>query len=433
MYLSRSEGLRYATCATLYFAQGIPKGLLNIATPAWLASQGMSASAIASYLAIIALPWVFKLTTGPLMDRFQFPAMGLRRPWVLGAQLGMTLSLCGLVLIDDPIQEIAALTALAALIQAFAATQDVAVDGMAISLVPESQHGRINAFMSFGKAIGWAGAAAVSGVMLTTVGLALTALLAAAVSAMIFGAFLLVRERAGERRLPWSEGEHRGHISAPESISSLIGSLNQVLWSKVSLIVFLILLFYGLVNGYGDALMPIAAVKLFGFTTAEWSNLVATMGLLGAFLALGLGPSIDRFGIKRMSIFTIAVVFIHALILAQTEQFWVNETYVLIMLSIWVLLDPVAMVCVIAIAMSICTKRVSATQFAVYMSAANLGVSLGSKLFGIVSETTDYADSYLLMALLILFVLGILALFNKPNKPEPELETEKERTESSDL
>jgi len=154
---------------------------------------------------------------------------------------------------------------------------------------------------------------------------------------------------------------------------------------------------------------------------------------LGAFLALGLGPSIDRFGIKRMSIFTIAVVFIHALILAQTEQFWVNETYVLIMLSIWVLLDPVAMVCVIAIAMSICTKRVSATQFAVYMSAANLGVSLGSKLFGIVSETTDYADSYLLMALLILFVLGILALFNKPNKPEPELETEKERTESSDL
>ena len=56
MYLSRSEALRYTSCASLYFAQGIPKGLLNIAMPAWLASQGMRASEIASYLAIVALP-----------------------------------------------------------------------------------------------------------------------------------------------------------------------------------------------------------------------------------------------------------------------------------------------------------------------------------------------------------------------------------------
>ena len=65
--------------------------------------------------------------------------------------------------------------------------------------------------------------------------------------------------------------------------------------------------------------------------------------------------------------------------------------------------------------MSICTKRVSATQFAVYMSAANLGLSLGAKLFGIVSETVDYADSYLLLALLVGFMLGILILFSKPS------------------
>lgn len=414
MYLSRSEALRYGSCAMLYFAQGIPKGLLNIAMPAWLASQGMRASEIASYLAIIALPWVFKLTTGPLMDRFQFPAMGLRRPWILGAQLGMTLALCGLVVVDNPMQQMWTLTILAMLVQVFAATQDVAVDGMAIDLVPESQHGRINAFMSFGKAIGWSGAAAVSGVMLTSLGLGTTAVLAASVSVFIFVVFLMIREREGERRLPWSKGEHLGLIPEPASIAALISSLNQVLWSRISLIVFLILFFHGLVNGYGDALMPIAAVQLFGMTTAQWSNLVASMGLIGAFVALGIGPFIDRFGIKQMSMITTGVVFLHALVLAQTEHLWTDENYVLAMLAIWVLLDPVAMVCVIAIAMSICTKRVSATQFAVYMSAANLGLSLGSTLFGIVSETVDYAESYLLLALLVAFMLGILILFNKP-------------------
>ena len=54
----------------------------------WLASQGVGAGDIGSYLAVIVLPWAFKLITGPLMDRFEFLPMGRRRPWVIGAQLG---------------------------------------------------------------------------------------------------------------------------------------------------------------------------------------------------------------------------------------------------------------------------------------------------------------------------------------------------------
>ncbi len=414
LILSLNSRLRFVTGAGLYFAQGIPKGLLNIAMPAWLASQGLSAGEVASYLAIVALPWVFKLVTGPFMDRYQFPAMGLRRPWILSAQLGMAISFCALVSIEDPLQQIGLLTILAALIQAFAATQDVATDGMAIDLVPEEEHGRINASMSFGKALGWASSAAVSGVLLTQFGLGISALVAAGVSIIMFFCFLFVLEREGERRLPWSKGEHAEEIPKVPAISTLIRSLNEVLWTKISLVVFLILFFHGLVNGYGDALMPIAAINLFGFSTETWSNLVATMGLLGAVLALSIGPFIDRFGIKQMSLITTIVIFLHAILLAQTEHLWVNEDYVIVMLALWVLLDPVAMVCVIAIGMSICTKRVSATQFAVYMSAANLGLSIGSKMFGVVSEHVDYSDSYFLLAVLILFMLGILLLFNKP-------------------
>ena len=55
-YLSSNSRLRYASSAMLYFAQGLPYGLLSIAIPAWLASRGLEAGAIASYLAIIILP-----------------------------------------------------------------------------------------------------------------------------------------------------------------------------------------------------------------------------------------------------------------------------------------------------------------------------------------------------------------------------------------
>ena len=97
LILIHSPRVRYATGSLMYFAQGIPHGLLGIALPAWLASQGASASDIGSYLAVIALPWAFKLLSGPLMDRFQYLPMGRRRPWVLGAQLGMTLSFFALM------------------------------------------------------------------------------------------------------------------------------------------------------------------------------------------------------------------------------------------------------------------------------------------------------------------------------------------------
>ena len=412
--MSQSARTRFAVATLLYFAQGIPKGLLQIAMPAWLASQGLSAYAIASYLALVILPWVFKLLTGPLMDRYQYPAMGLRRPWILGAQLGMALSLCLLTSVDDPVNQMGLLTAIAVFVNVFAATQDVAVDGMAIDLVPETEQGRINAFMSCGKAVGWAASAALSGVMLGTVGLGTTALLGAGVSFVVFLLFLGVRERDGERFLPWTSGKSVAPIQNDRSLLSVIRSLNGVLWTRSSIVIFLVLFFYGLISGYGDALMPIAAIQLFQFTPEQWSGLVASMGLIGAFLALGIGPLIDRFGVKSISILALGLVGAHAMLLALTEFLWVNELYVQIMLSLWVLLDPAVMVCMIAIAMSICSRGISATQFAVYMSAANLGASSGSKLYGIVSEQIGFVQSYFLLAGLLVFTLCILIMFRRP-------------------
>jgi hypothetical protein len=41
-FMSTSARTRYFTGALAYFAQGIPKGLLHIALPAWLASEGVA-------------------------------------------------------------------------------------------------------------------------------------------------------------------------------------------------------------------------------------------------------------------------------------------------------------------------------------------------------------------------------------------------------
>jgi PAT family beta-lactamase induction signal transducer AmpG len=302
-----SPRVRYLTGAMMYFAQGIPQGLLGIAIPAWLVSQGVSAGDIGSYLAVIVLPWVFKLLTGPLMDRFEFAPMGRRRPWVLGAQLGLSVALLALMLVDDPVGQIGLLMMIGVLVNIFAATQDVAVDGMSIDLTPVNEQGRLNGYMSFGKSAGWAVTSAVSGMMLVSFGLQITAIVMAILSSLFFFAFIFVLERSGERKLPWSTGESASAHHEGNSFKAVFSGINKVLWKRTSVVVMAIMLVDGLISGYGHALMPIAAIKVFGFTSPQWSNLVAVMGLVGAGLTLALGPMIDRFGSKRMLILTISL------------------------------------------------------------------------------------------------------------------------------
>jgi PAT family beta-lactamase induction signal transducer AmpG len=417
--LTESSGMRYAAGSSMYFAQGIPYGLMNIAVPAWLASQGVGAGQIASFLAIIILPWAFKLLSGPLMDRYQFLAMGRRRPWVLGAQLGMTLSFFGLILIENPVEQIGLLMFLGLFINVFAATQDVAVDGMAIDVTPVDEQGRLNGFMVFGKAAGWGITSAVAGVMLVKFGMGVTAIAAAAVQAIILLGFMLTVERRGERRMPWSPGEAKSERRTDSSFAGLAKNLNAVLWTRVSLIVMAIMFVDGFIGGYGHALMPIAAINLFGFTTPEWSQLVAIMGLSGAAVALAMGPLIDRFGAKRMLVLTISLVAVHAFLLAETQYLWENATYVKVMLAAWVLLGPVTMVCMIALAMTICAGTISATQFAIYMSLANLGSSAGSKTYGVIAEQTSYGEAYLLLGSITVAMIAIIFFHrHRPEKPK---------------
>ena len=421
-FLSSSAHLRYFTGALTYFAQGIPKGLLHIALPAWLAAKGMAPAEVAGFLGVIMLPWAFKLLIGPIMDHYEYLPMGKRRPWVLTMQLGVMISLLGMGFIDDPVTQLGQLMVVGFIINVFTAAQDVAVDGMAIDLVPLEEEGRLNAFMSFGKSVGWAATSAVTGTMLVVFGIKATALVCGITAAVIFVFLIMVRERHTERLLPWTRGEASPKNAPPPSFRQVFTDLNHILWTRASIIIMIIMFVDGLVGGYGRALMTIAAVDVFGFTTPQWSDLNAIMGLAGAVLALGLGPLIDRFGAKSMMGLTIFLTGIHAFTLAGTQEMWANETFVLVMMSTWVLLLPIIMVCALALAMSICSSGESATQFAIYMSVSNLGATAGSFIYGAMSDVTSWPQNYAIKGLLVFILLLAILMFRSHGHPETVLQ-----------
>jgi predicted MFS family arabinose efflux permease len=92
------------------------------------------------------------------------------------------------------------------------------------------------------------------------------------------------------------------------------------------------------------------------------------------------------------------------------------------MMSAWILLLPVIMVCALALAMSICSHGESATQFAIYMSVSNLGATAGSFFYGAVADVTSWPQNYAMKGLLVFLLLLAILMFKSHGHPEEALE-----------
>ncbi len=413
MFLTRSTAFRFSAFTLFYFAQGVPIGLLTIALPAWLAAEGVDVQDIATFAAITGLPWGLKLVAGPFMDRFSFPAMGRRRPWVMGAQAGLTMAMFSMSLVFEPADNIWTLIIIGTVINSFGALQDVAVDGMAIDILPEGERGRANAFMAFGQAAGFSIFGAVNGYLLIQFGLAITALISTATVGSIFLFVTLVREREGERMLPWSAGVATPRtFPVKESFAGIFRDLFRVLILPMSLLLIMVEFLHRMSAGISISIYPVLAVQELGFTSDVYSYWMGIMSGVSAVAGLAFGPFIDRHGAKRYLMAGLLLAVAVYAGFAGLQAYWGSTPFVLAGLIGSQLATQLIFVSVIAGFMGLCAKSIGATQFAVYMSLANLARSAGAGAFAIIATDVSSADALYIMAALNLVAAALLTRFD---------------------
>ena len=414
-----SRRLRLTLFTAAYVSQGVPIGLLTVALPAWLAEHGLSLAQIAWYQGIVGLPWGFKLIGGPLMDRFAFLAMGRRRPWILGAQAGLTLALLSLVAVSDPLLQLNVVVALAFLVNACAALQDVAVDGMAIDVLPEDERGRANAFMAFGQVAGFSVFASICGILLHHSGLPAAAAVCALTVGGVFALILFTRERSGERVLPWSRGAAAARtVPIATRFADVFGGLGRVLFMPMSLVWLSTELIVRLRDGVGVAVFPVTATQTLGYSAEAYSNFSGVMGVGVAVAGLAVGPLVDRFGAKALYMVGIGGSALAAALFAATPSLWSSTTYVVALATASALFGQALFVAFIAGAMTLCWSRVAASQFAIYMSLSNLFRSIGSWLFSKVAMRFDVSEQFWLMAAVLAAACVVLWFFSEAHHTE---------------
>ena len=338
--------------------------------------------------------------------------MGRRRPWIVSSQIGLLIAMVVLSLVPDPVNQIELLTWAAFAVNCFAAVQDVAVDGMAIDILPEDERGRANSFMAFGQVSGYAASGALSALALVEFGLFGAGLFQTLGLLLIFVWGVVVRERKGERLLPWTEG-----AALPRSVTlqadnwlTIVNDLRLVFFLKASLIMIAVTGCWRIAAGFWLVSAPVIVTQDLGYESTIYSYWTSTFSLIAAVLGLLLGPVIDKFGAKRMLMAALIAYGLTFLVAGSSVALWTVPVFTLSVAAMEAMATQAIFISFIALHMSICWNKVSATQFAIYMAWANLGRSLGAKIYGSIEPALDQGEALLMMGGLAFLGAAILML-----------------------
>lgn len=140
---------KLATLTLLYFAQGLPFGFQATALPLLLRERGVSLQAI-GLSGLLAVPWLAKALWAPWVDRYGHPGFGRRKSWIVPLQAG--LALCALIAART--ERVEWLMLLVFVMNLLAATQDIAVDALAVSWLEPAELGVGNAVQVVGYKLG---------------------------------------------------------------------------------------------------------------------------------------------------------------------------------------------------------------------------------------------------------------------------------------
>jgi PAT family beta-lactamase induction signal transducer AmpG len=418
---SDNSFIRYLAFAALYFAQGIPGGLLHFAIPAWMATVDYSAMDVGKYLAIVTLPWSFKLIAAPIMDRFTFLPMGRRRPWLIAGQFGIVMGLILMSTIQDPSNNLTMLMSFGFVINLFTIFQDIATDGLAIDVLPEHQQARANGLMWGSKTVGVAAIVSVTIVLIKAVGFGSTLLLFSVLVFIIMIIPILVKERSVERRLPWTKGgiaEEVLNLQLP-SWKLIFQKLVKVVFMPVSIMMGFAAFSFSIIAGILMAALPVFAVQELEWSDNQFPQILGSAKLIAGVLGMFIGGAlIDIIGkIKMVSWLIVSMIALFVAFYFLSDS-WQNDDIIYTFIISYHILDVFITIVIFAIAMQLCSKQVAATQFTLYMTVSNLGMSLGSYLFGHMEQVLQWKYIFLLnvIFLAIMFVFIRYIDFDKHKK-----------------
>ncbi|XP_013186931.1 acetyl-coenzyme A transporter 1 [Amyelois transitella] len=156
----KGDELNIAVLLFLYTLQGIPLGLAG-AVPMLLQNRGITYTQQAEF-SFVNWPFSIKLLWAPIVDAMYWPAFGRRKTWLVPVQyligivmIIMSSSVSGWLGSDSEAPSMMCLTVSFLFLNFLAATQDIAVDGWALTMLKRCNVGHASTCNTVGQTAGF--------------------------------------------------------------------------------------------------------------------------------------------------------------------------------------------------------------------------------------------------------------------------------------
>jgi PAT family beta-lactamase induction signal transducer AmpG len=273
-----------------------------------------------------------------------------------------------------------------------------------------------------GQSVGIAAGTAVTGYAIPAFGFPIAVLGTAGLVAFVLVVILIVRERPNERLLPWSNGQ-----ASQTSLSRHVGKwipLFKNAWSamlpKESILVALAMSMGGVAYGIYIGAMPMIATNIGDWSDAEFSALSASAALITGFLCIFVfGIFTDKVETRRAAMIGFTAMVILCLVMIAVQKNWTSPISIRGFAIGFLSLSYFITVALAAATMRLCSVKVAATQFTLYMAISNLGISFGGGILGLLEAIGGYPA--MLLGIIGASIIGFI-LISRANRTNQQLE-----------
>jgi MFS transporter, PAT family, beta-lactamase induction signal transducer AmpG len=350
---------RLGVMLPLGFASGLPLALTAGTLQAWLTVEGVDLKTIGIFT-LVGLPYTLKFLWAPLIDRLVPPWLGRRRGWMLLTQICVAVGLALMAFTDAQTQP-RQLAFFALLVAFLSASLDIVYDAYRTETLQPHERGFGAAVWVNGYRVALLVAGAGALMLADVVGWHMTYVIMALV--MVAGVITVVLSP-----------EPTVAVEPPHTLAEAVGAPLRELFSRPQVLAFIaVIVFYKLGDAFASSLQTAFLIGSIGFSATE----VGAVKAVGIFATLA-GALIGGVMMTRVSL-------VRSLLVFGALQAVSNLGFVVLAMagkSSGVLMGTVVIENVtggmgtaafVALVMSLCDPRYTATQFALLSSLEALG------------------------------------------------------------
>ncbi len=344
----------------LGFSSGLPLALTGSTLEAWFAHSGASYKTI-GWVTLVGQPYIYKFLWAPLVDRYVWPFLGHRRGWMIVTQL-VLLTTIALMAFFDPLTSGLAL-AMVALIAAFvSATQDISVDAYRAEILKPEERGLGAAVFVGAYRMALIVSGGVAMLLADQIGWRDTYIFMAGLMAVGVVATLISQEPLHKRGEPHSLKE------------AFLQPLVEFFKRPMALWLLALIVFYKFGDAFIAKMFSALLIRELGFSLTDVGSVLKVGGMLASIA----GAITAGFFMVRMRLFTALMVFgilqavsnLMFLLLSLVGKHYGMMTATVVIEQFCGGLGTAAF---LALLMSLCDPRFTATQFTLLAALSAIG------------------------------------------------------------